>query len=95
MGRYPFSFRVHNRNEANNTYYEQCGMGICRSYADAITIIEEQYGSELMSIKHLELYDEGQIIAMPYEVMKKIITEYFEGNEVYEVQLSEQEAKEI
>lgn len=90
--KYPFSFRVRGYS---NTYYEQCGMGICESYADAVSIIEKEFGDELMTIKHLELHESNELIFMPYEVMKRIVTEYFDGTETYEVQLSEDEAKEI
>lgn len=93
--KYPFSFRVRGYNDGDNTYYEQCGMGICESYADAVNIIEKEFGDELMTIKHLELHESNGLIYMPYDVMKKIVTEYFDGTATYEVQISEDEAKEI
>ena len=58
-------------------------------------IIEKEFGDELMTIKHLELHESSGLIYMPYEVMKKIVTEFFDGTATYEVQLSEDEAKKI
>lgn len=93
--KYPFSFKVRGYNSADNVYYEQCGMGICDSYADAVGIIETEFGDELMTIKHLELHESAGLIYMPYENMQKIITEYFNGTETYEVEISEEEARKI
>lgn len=93
--KYPFSFIIRGYNDGDDTYYEQCGMGICQSYTDAVNIIEQEFGDELMIIKHLELHESNELIFMPYEIMKRIVTEYFDGTETYEVQLSKDEAKEI
>ena len=91
--KYPFSYVVRAYKHWDETYYEQCGMGICNGYADAISIIEKQYGDELISVKHLELHEEGSVIIMPHDTMKAIINDFYEGVATYEVQLSETEAK--
>ena len=53
-------------------YICENGMGICTSFADAMAQIEEYYGSDLLSIKHLELYEENRLILLP----QKAIDEY-------------------
>ena len=93
--KFPFSYVVRGWNEGDDTYYEQCGMGICSGYADAVHILEARYSDELIAVKHLELYEEDDVIPMPLEVMKKIITEYYDGEAMYETQISEEEAKRI
>lgn len=94
--KYPFSFRVRGYNDGDNTYYEQCGMGICESYADAVAMIEGDFGDELMAIKHLVLHEAGNLIYMPYDTMKQIAKEtFYGGSATYEVQISREEAQEI
>ncbi len=93
MGKYPFSFRVCGYRQEDNTYYEQCGMGICKSYQDAVTILEKRYGNELNSIKHIELYEDDTVICMPYEIMTKLVHEYHYGTKIYETQISENDAR--
>ena len=94
--KYPFSFRVRGYNDGDNTYYEQCGMGICESYADAVAMIEGDFGDELIAIKHLELHEAGNLIYMPYDTMKQISKDTFCGGAAtYEVQISQEEAREI
>ena len=95
MSKYPFSFRVRGYNEDDETYYEQCGMGICSGYADAVHIIETRYGDELIAVKHLELYEEDDVIPMSYEIMRKIVVEYYDGEAMYETQISEEEARKL
>ena len=53
-------------------YIRENGMGICTSFADAMAQIEEYYGSDLMSVKNLELYEENKLILLP----QKTIDEY-------------------
>ena len=95
MSKYPFSFVVRGYNDEDETFYEQCGMGISSGYADAVHILETRYGDELVSIKHLELYEEDDVIPMPLAMMKKIIDDYYDGEEMYEVQISDEEARQI
>lgn len=66
----PFSFAAvvyqgynHETNESN--YHRQQGMGFANSYAQAAGIIEKYYGSDLISIQKLVLYEESDLILMP------------------------------
>jgi hypothetical protein len=47
-------------------------MGVCSSFADAMAQIEEYYGTDLMSVKNLELYEENKLILLS----QKTIDEY-------------------
>jgi hypothetical protein len=40
-------------------------MGMCTSYTDAMSQIEDYFGTDLISIKYLELYAECSLIPMP------------------------------
>ena len=94
MMHYPYTFIVNGYNRDYNTYYEQCGVGICSSFAGASAQIEQKYGDELVSIKHLYLYDADSVINVPREILKQIIN-LLEGTDVCSVQISESEANEI
>ena len=45
-------------------------MAFCTSYADAAAQIEEYYGEDLISIKHLMLYEETSLIILPERIIK-------------------------
>ena len=94
MMNYPYTFIVNDYHHDHNTYYEQSGVGVCSSFADASTQIEQRYGDELVSIKHLCLHDADTVINVPRETLKQII-DLLEGTDVCSVQISESEASEI
>jgi hypothetical protein len=45
-------------------------MGMCTSYTDAMSQIEDYFGTDLVSIKYLELYAESSLIPMPMSSVK-------------------------
>lgn len=92
---YPFSFKATGYIDGDNTYYEQCGMGLCTGYADAAKQIEEMFADELIAIKHLEIFEEHTVIPMPQKVVDEIVNEYFYGSKTYEVEITQEEARSI
>ena len=70
MSNYPFSFAVvvyhgHDKDTGESIYHSQQGMGFADSFAHAAGIIENYYGSELINIQKLELFEESDLILMP------------------------------
>jgi hypothetical protein len=69
MAKYPFGYQVvaymGDTFDSELPYILDSGMGICGSYTDAMSQIEEYYGTDLISIKYLELYAECSLIPMP------------------------------
>ena len=70
MSRSPFSFAVvvyhgYNKETGEFIYHRQQGMGFADSFAQAAGIIENFYGSDLINIQKLELYEESDLILMP------------------------------
>ena len=67
---YPFTFSVvvyhdYDKETHTSSYHRQQGMGFADSYAHAAGIIENYYGSELINIQKLELFEESNLILMP------------------------------
>ena len=70
MSNYPFAFSVvvyhgHNKDTGESYYHRQQGMGFADSFAQAAGIIENYYGSELINIQRLELFEESDLILLP------------------------------
>lgn len=70
MTNYPFAFSavLYHRYDAEkqqNEYRRQQGMGFADSFAQAAGIVENFYGSDLISIEKLELFDESDLLIMP------------------------------
>ena len=70
MSMSPFSFAVvvyhgYNKETSEFSYHRQQGMGFADSFAQAAGIIENFYGSDLISIEKLELFEESDLILMP------------------------------
>ena len=70
---YPFSYTIQGFNDADNEFYLENGIGFCESFKDAADILEQRYGDELASIKHLELYAEDDVIALPEDAFNSVI----------------------
>jgi hypothetical protein len=74
MAKYPFGYQViaymGDTFDSELQYILDSGMGICGSYADAMTQIEEYYGTDLVFIKYLELYAESSLIPMPMSTVE-------------------------
>ena len=60
----PFSYEVVYCGLEPNTYYRESGVGFAESYSHAANQIEEFYGTDLIAIHHLELYEENHLISM-------------------------------
>ena len=70
MSMSPFTFSVvvyhgHDKETNTSTYHRQQGMGFADSFAQAAGIIENYYGSDLINIQKLELFEESDVILMP------------------------------
>lgn len=62
MDKFPFAYKVMCYDYDEEKYYEANGFGICESYADAAAILEKRYGGDLITIRHLILYEEDSVI---------------------------------
>ena len=76
MAMFPFAFTVvfydeYDEENHENRYRRESGMGIASSYADAMRIIENYYGTDLIAVKHLELFEENELILMPEACIKE------------------------
>ena len=70
MSMSPFSFSVvvyrgYNKDTGESNYHCQQGMGFADSFAQAAGNVENYYGSDLISIQKLELFEESNLILMP------------------------------
>ena len=66
---YPFSYTIVRIDYVNeNSYFRESGMGVAQSYANAMAIIENFYGNDLISVRKLELYKESPLIILPEQV---------------------------
>ena len=66
----PFAFSVvvyhgYNKDTGESNYHRQQGMGFADSFAQAAGIIENYYGSDLINIQKLELFEESDLILLP------------------------------
>ena len=76
MTMFPFAFTVvfyeeYNDETHENLYRRESGMGIASSYSDAMRFIENYYGTDLIAVKHLELFEENELILMPEAYIKE------------------------
>ena len=70
MSNCPFTFTAvvyhgYNEKTGESNYHRQQGMGFADSFAQAAGIVENFYGSDLISIQKLELFEESDLILMP------------------------------
>jgi hypothetical protein len=70
MSNYPFTFSVvvyrgYDKEAKTSSYHRQQGMGFADSFAHAAGIIENYYGSNLINIQKLEMFEETDLILMP------------------------------
>ena len=71
--RYPFSYTVIVCDGlTDNKYNLESGMGIAKSYTNAMKQIENYYGEDLVEVKGLTLYEENRLIIVP----KRVIQDY-------------------
>ena len=69
---YPFTYTVviADNLTKENKFARESGMAFCTSYAHAAAQIEEYYGEDLISIKHLMLYEESSLIILSEQTIK-------------------------
>lgn len=85
MSTYPFAFSVvvyhgYNHETGESSYHRQQGMGFADSFAHAAGIIENFYGSELINIQKLELFEESDLILMPQSCIDEYKHREFDAN---------------
>lgn len=74
---YPFYFKVLTYNYEEHKYFTMTGLGLCASWGDACDQMDREFGEELVSIEHLELFDNDNLIFLPEETCEKFAnTEY-------------------
>lgn len=68
--KYSFSYEV--VISFDDKFYLESGMSFADDFAEAATILQEYYSSNLIAIKHLELFEETSVIILPRDVVKKV-----------------------
>lgn len=69
--KYPFSYEVIIIDAFDTTrYLKECGMGLADNFTCAMEHIEDYYGEELVAVKHLELFEDGDLIILSPKVIK-------------------------
>ena len=70
--KYPFSYEaiVIDTLHTPNSYFKECGMGLADNFTCAMEHIEDYYGEELVAVKHLELFEESDLIILSPKVIK-------------------------
>lgn len=75
-----FDIVIYDSLAETETYNRHSGILFADSYADAAHILEEDYGDELISIKHLELLEKTNEIYLPWEILNNIRSDtYWKG----------------
>lgn len=68
---YPFYFKVLTYDYEEHKYFTSAGLGLCSSWGDACDQIDKEFGEELASIEHLELFDNDNLIFLPEDYCEK------------------------
>ena len=53
-------------------FYSESGMSFADNFSEAASILQDFYGSNLMAIQHLELFEETPVITLPRKVVKDL-----------------------
>lgn len=67
----PFSYKVVYYDCLSNNYQLEGGMGIAESFSDAMETIERRYGTDLVLVKEIYLYEENEVILLPLDFIDK------------------------
>ena len=67
---YPFSYEVILYIDTNS-YTLECGMGFAENFSDAAKQIEDYYGSDIVSIKDIYLFEDSSLMIMPRDFIKQ------------------------
>lgn len=82
MRTYPFRYKVQfYEDEASSKVRTECGISLCASYADAAGVIEGYYGSTLIAILHIELYEDSPIILLPEDILDELAPYWEQGED--------------
>jgi hypothetical protein len=78
--RYPFSYEVIIIDAFDTShYFKECGMGLAENFTEAMEYIEDYYGEELIAVKHLELFEENELIILSPKVIKNYAKGKYSG----------------
>lgn len=80
--RYPciFDIVIYDSLADTESYNRHSGILFADSYADAARTLEQDYGNDLISIKHLELLEEANEVYLPWDILKNIVSDtYWKG----------------
>ncbi len=92
--KYPFTYTVQGYDYDTEKYYLDSGIGICEGFADAANILDKKYGTELIAVKHLELFEEDNTITLPTETFEKV-SEALNAYECWHIPCDEKGVKTI
>lgn len=75
-----FDIVVYDSMAETETYNRHSGILFADSLSEAARILEEDYGDELISVKHLELLEQANEIYLPWDILKNITSDaYWKG----------------
>ena len=78
--RYPFSYEVIIIDAFDTShYFKEYGMGLAENFTCAMEYIEDYYGEELIAVKHLELFEENELIILSPKVIKNYAKGKYSG----------------
>lgn len=89
---YPFVYTVHIYDYDTEEYYLENGIGLCESLADAADILDKCYGTQLIAIKHLKLYEFSDVITLPKGTFDEVVN-CLESEECFEIECDEKGVK--
>lgn len=68
---YPYRFKIKAWEEDERKYYYSTGLGLCKSYTDAMQQLETTFADSLCTVEFLELYADENMIFLPEEVCEQ------------------------
>lgn len=77
---YPFYFKVKYSSEVDNADMTETGLGLAENYSEAMKIIENRYGNDIIAVERLELLETDTLITLPEEVCKNYVTAHRDYN---------------
>ena len=78
---YPFSYKVKIWDYKGEKKVYETGLGMCESFADAASKIENYYRSEIIAIEKLEPFEQSSLIVLPENICKQCVEELRKGCE--------------
>ena len=90
--KYPFTYTVHIYDYDTEEYFLENGVGFCDDFADAASILDKYYGANLIAIKHLKIYEFGDVITLPKGTFDEVV-DCLESEECFEIECDEKGVK--